>query len=98
MDFQDKTLTCKECGVAFLFTSGEQEFYAQKGLLNEPQRCPACRAAKRRERTGKSRIAHPVTCSECGTETTVPFIPRYDRPVYCNSCFDRMRSLTPPNA
>ena len=25
--YQDKTLTCKDCGQEFVFTAGEQEFY-----------------------------------------------------------------------
>ena len=29
MVFEDKTLTCKECGAEFVFTAGEQEFYAE---------------------------------------------------------------------
>ena len=37
--YQDKTLTCKDCGQEFVFTAGEQEFYAEKGFVNEPQRC-----------------------------------------------------------
>ena len=41
--FQDKTLICKECGEEFVFTAGEQEFYEEKGLKNEPSRCRACR-------------------------------------------------------
>ena len=41
--YEDKTLTCKECGNEFVFTAGEQEFYAEKGFQNEPQRCKACR-------------------------------------------------------
>jgi CxxC-x17-CxxC domain-containing protein len=28
-----------------------------------------------------------VTCSDCGTECRVPFVPRNDRPVYCSDCF-----------
>ena len=36
----DKTLTCKDCGAEFVFTEGEQQFYAEKGFTNEPQRCP----------------------------------------------------------
>jgi CxxC-x17-CxxC domain-containing protein len=28
-----------------------------------------------------------VTCSDCGTECRVPFVPRTDRPVYCSDCF-----------
>jgi len=32
---------------------------------------------------------HAVTCAACGRETTVPFIPRTDRPLYCRDCFRR---------
>ena len=28
-----------------------------------------------------------VTCSDCGTECTVPFVPRSNKPVYCSDCF-----------
>src|SRR5256885_5463696 len=38
MALTDKDLVCRECGNAFVWTAGEQEFYAQKGLLHEPQR------------------------------------------------------------
>jgi CxxC-x17-CxxC domain-containing protein len=47
MSYVDKTLTCRECGRPFDFTAGEQEFYAARGLLNEPSRCPECRAARK---------------------------------------------------
>ncbi|MBQ7784571.1 MAG: zinc-ribbon domain-containing protein, partial [Clostridia bacterium] len=30
--YQDKTLTCRDCGQEFVFTAGEQEFYAEKGF------------------------------------------------------------------
>lgn len=43
----DKNLICKDCNKEFVFTEGEQEFYAEKGLVNEPQRCPECRKAKK---------------------------------------------------
>ncbi|MDP8923707.1 MAG: zinc-ribbon domain containing protein [Chloroflexota bacterium] len=46
----DKTLTCRDCGQAFVFTSGEQEFHASKGFTNEPGRCPECRAARKAAR------------------------------------------------
>ena len=45
--YEDKTLTCKECGNEFVFTAGEQEFYAEKGFENEPQRCKECRQARK---------------------------------------------------
>ena len=88
MNVADKTLTCRECGAHFTFSVGEQEFYAQKGLVNEPQRCPDCRAQRRRERAGQeNRQMHEVVCAQCGGPALVPFLPRNDRPVYCSSCY-----------
>lgn len=46
----DKTLVCKDCGADFVFTEGEQQFYAEKGFDNEPQRCPNCRKARKAAR------------------------------------------------
>ena len=51
----DKTLKCKDCGADFVFTEGEQAFYAEKGLQNEPQRCPVCRKARKQSRFGGGR-------------------------------------------
>ena len=45
--YQDKTLICKECGAEFVFTAGEQEFYASRGFENQPQRCKPCRDARK---------------------------------------------------
>ena len=94
MNFADRTLKCRECGADFVFTAGEQAFFAEKGLMNDPQRCPSCRANRRRERTGGgvAREMHAVVCAQCGTNTTVPFLPRLDRPVYCSNCFDQVRA------
>lgn len=85
MNFTDKVLNCRDCKQDFVFTSGEQAFYAEKGFENEPTRCPACRQA-RKQRNGERRM-YPVVCSACGVETEVPFNPTSDRPVYCRSCF-----------
>src|SRR5204863_6459313 len=49
----DTTLTCRDCGQAFTFTSGEQDFYASRGF-SEPSRCPDCRAARKSQRDGGS--------------------------------------------
>lgn len=46
-NYEDKTIICKDCGKEFTFTAGEQAFYAQKGLTNEPVRCKECRNAKK---------------------------------------------------
>lgn len=47
MSYQDKTISCRECGGQFVFTAGEQEFYASKGFVNDPTRCPAQRRARK---------------------------------------------------
>ncbi|WP_298817217.1 zinc-ribbon domain containing protein [Chloroflexus sp.] len=105
MSFADKTLTCRDCGMDFVFTAGEQQFYAAKGFTNEPVRCPSCRKARKTQMSapaerhrvahtapvGRERVNYQVTCASCGQETTVPFVPRGTKPVYCSSCFNRMR-------
>jgi len=96
VSFQDKTLTCRDCGQEFVWTAGEQEFYASRGLQNPPSRCPSCRAARRASQGaggggGGPREMFTATCSSCGREARVPFQPRGDKPVYCSSCFEQMR-------
>jgi CxxC-x17-CxxC domain-containing protein len=91
--FEDKSLTCRDCGGTFVFTAGEQGFYLEKGLLNEPQRCNTCRVNRRRDRTsGGGREMTTVACANCGQNATVPFVPRLDRPVYCSNCFEQERA------
>ena len=47
MEIQDKNLTCSDCGNSFVFTSGEQRFYQEKGFGHEPRRCKDCRSKKK---------------------------------------------------
>ncbi len=49
----DKTIVCKDCGSEFVFTEGEQAFYAEKGFTNDPVRCPDCRRAKKQQRNNQ---------------------------------------------
>ena len=51
MEFEDKALVCQDCGNEFVFTAGEQEFYKEKGLDNEPKRCKECRNRRKATRT-----------------------------------------------
>ena len=76
--FEDKTLVCKDCGKEFVWTAGEQEFYASRGFENQPQRCKPCRDARKNS-------------TSCGKACKVPFQPREDRPVYCSECFAKMK-------
>ena len=88
--YEDKTLVCKVCGSEFVFTAGEQEFYAERGFQNEPQRCKACRDA-RKNATRPARELFTTTCAKCGKEAKVPFQPSNDRPVYCSECYAQMK-------
>ena len=97
MPYTDRTLTCQDCGQSFTFSADDQEFFATKGYT-EPKRCPSCRQARKAERGGGGgrsygpRELFPVTCSNCGKDTEVPFRPRGDRPVYCSECFAQQRT------
>ena len=92
--FEDRQLTCRDCGTEFIFSVSEQEFFAEKGFTNDPGRYPECRAARKAQnrRGGNSgfrqdRQMYPAVCATCGKETEVPFQPRGDRPVYCRDCY-----------
>ncbi|HBY46293.1 MAG TPA: zinc-binding protein [Chloroflexi bacterium] len=102
----DKTLTCRDCRNEFVFTVGEQEFYAEKGFTNEPTRCPDCRRAAKASRQGGdsgyrsdsygsrgggAREMHDAVCDQCGKQTQVPFVPTSGKPVYCSDCFQSRR-------
>lgn len=97
----DQTLMCRDCGREFMFTAGEQSFYAERGFV-PPSRCTSCRATRRAERqvTGddghrrapaEQRQLFPAVCADCGRDTMVPFEPRSGRPVYCRDCFALQR-------
>ncbi len=96
MSFQDKSLQCSDCGATFTFSAEEQDFFQTKGYLNEPKRCPACRQARKTERSGSNgygsvRQMFSAVCAECGKDTQVPFQPRGDKPVYCSDCYRKVR-------
>jgi len=100
--YNDKDLNCKDCGRDFVFTVSEQEFYAEKGFTNEPGRCPECRAARKAQNRNNrgggggydrgQRQMYDTVCSACGRDTTVPFKPSGDKPVYCRECFQQRRN------
>ena len=88
--YEDKTLVCKDCGNEFVFSAGEQQFYAEKGFVNEPQRCKDCRNA-RKAATKVHREMHDAICASCGSACKIPFEPKNDRPVYCSECFAKIQ-------
>jgi CxxC-x17-CxxC domain-containing protein len=102
---EDQWIKCVDCGEEFLFTAGEQAFYASKGLTNAPIRCKKCRELRKQQRSAAGAGAGSATgarssgpremytaiCSSCGTETQVPFQPVSGRPVYCRDCYESHR-------
>jgi CxxC-x17-CxxC domain-containing protein len=102
MSYQDRTLTCADCGQPFTYSADDQAYHASRGFTNEPKRCPDCRAARRSDSGGGyastggygggARQMYEVTCSNCGRPAQVPFQPRGDRPVYCSDCYSRSGS------
>ena len=47
MAYTDQVLTCADCGIDFVFSASEQEFFAQKGFTSAPKRGASCRAQRR---------------------------------------------------
>jgi CxxC-x17-CxxC domain-containing protein len=54
MGFEDRTLTCVQCGAQFVFSAGEQEFFAHR-LGSDARRCAGCRKAAKGKHAPKGR-------------------------------------------
>lgn len=101
-EFDDRNIKCVDCGESFIWTVGEQTFFHDKGLKNEPKRCKACKQAKSERLAAiaaahssgvRQRIEVSVQCAQCGQQTTVPFFPSQGRPVFCRVCFLAARGI-----
>ena len=104
MSFESKTIPCSDCGTNFEFSATEQEFYQSKGFVNNPKRCPACRASRKADQAGNTgntatynsgyipRQMYPAVCSDCGKTAQVPFEPRNGKPVYCSDCYRKVKA------
>ncbi len=86
MAFQNKSLSCADCGAAFDFTAEEQEFYQSKGYTNEPKRCPSCRAARKSERNGGGNYGGGSGSSYGGGSGNYSSAPRQMFAATCASC------------
>ena len=101
-EYEDRQLKCVDCSESFTWTAGEQVFFHDKGLKNEPTRCKPCKQAKNERLAAitaaqtsgvRQRVEVSVQCAQCGQQTTVPFYPSQGRPVYCRSCFLANRTM-----
>ena len=102
---EDQRIKCVDCGEEFLFTVGEQAFYREHNLTHAPTRCKRCRTNRKGARGAEAapasrpaegargaREMHPAVCSQCGSETMVPFLPAPGRPIYCRNCYPSHRA------
>lgn len=80
--YADQTLTCRDCGQPFTFSAGEQEFYASRGLMNAPSRCPECRAARKASGGAGSGRGHNASSSRGYSDRG----PREMHEARCDSC------------
>jgi CxxC-x17-CxxC domain-containing protein len=92
MEYQDRSLTCVDCGAKFIWTAGEQVFFADKQFKNEPKRCKECKVNRSSGPMARERVETTTNCFACGKETTVPFRPTQGRPVFCKECFQQRKS------
>ena len=77
--YADRTLTCVDCGVEFIHSAADQEYYAQKGFASDPKRCTSCRASRRAARDGGydvreigARCTARTASGRCGPTEGVP--------------------------
>lgn len=92
--YTDKILECKDCGEKFVFTAGEQEFYAEKGFDSTPSRCRRCRDRRRAGTGGRNkRVMYEIVCARCGKVEAIPFEPRHDKVVYCSDCYRKISGV-----
>lgn len=97
-------LTCSDCGREFEFSSEDQAFFRERGYSTPKRCKACRQAKKNEQAGGGGGYSGgggygggysrsesrgtTVTCSGCGKQTTVPFEPRGDRPVYCQDCYN----------
>ncbi len=106
MSYEDKMITCADCGQEFVHSAEDQARYAERGFTHEPKRCRTCREKRKSQGGGgggggqrrgggggprPQREFFEAVCAECGAQTTVPFKPTQGRPVYCRDCFQGKR-------
>jgi CxxC-x17-CxxC domain-containing protein len=93
--YLDRTMTCVDCGVAFIHSAADQEYYAQKGFTSDPKRCASCRAYRRSTRdTG----ADPAAGGPRGYERSDDRGSREYFVAICSSCGNQAQVPFKPRA
>lgn len=85
MTYIDRPLICVDCGVEFIHSAADQEFYAAKAFTSDPKRCASCRAYRRTSRDGGEAEGR-VAGGPRGYERTEDRGPREYFVALCSSC------------
>jgi len=85
--FEDKKLTCEECGTEFIWDASEQAYFAKKGFKKVPKRCRACRAKKQIEIQQEKAKEKELTCIKCGKKGVVTANIDPDEEALCFDCY-----------
>ena len=91
MELTDRTIKCVDCGIEFVFTTGQQLFFQENHFRNNPKRSRNCKAIRVGGSTS-ARVETRAVCAKCRQETTVPFRPTQGRPVVCRTCFQKVKN------
>jgi hypothetical protein len=54
---QDKVLICADCGEEFVFTVDAQEYFLQKGFMEEPKRCKTCYTQRKKQKREQQKVS-----------------------------------------
>src|ERR1700751_5928790 len=84
--YTDETLNCVDCNAPFIFSAGEQEFFAAKGFTNKPNRCADCRAARQAQRGAGGGSSYSSSGGGYGGGYSSERAPREMFEVKCSQC------------
>lgn len=63
-NFKTRFLVCSSCNEEFAFTVEAQEYFAEKGFVDDPQMCKSCYLESKRGRRSNSDSADTSTQKE----------------------------------
>ena len=101
---ESTTVTCFDCGtecqVPFVPRGNKPVYCSDCFRQNNSQDSESSGSSRSYKPSRYSRDSNnsnqdestTVTCFDCGTECQVPFVPRGNKPVYCNDCFRQNNS------
>ena len=93
MPFDDRGVQCVSCGVMFVFSAGEQQFFQEKGFINAPKHCKLCKAKKEGAKGGVESKRTSLAQSAGATQPSRSN--RRKANLYCAECVSQNRPTAP---